>query len=198
METDNKDMLVHILQTHFATPVKSTTFHTKSCLETDFSRIEIHEVIMNITRVFTALLFALQRGTDILSPGPAASIATAAGFSLNVLFCPSSSRSSTTRVNFSPKRLAQSRALVRHLAPIVQLVLETCGSQDRDHRRYLETSWLRAPEPQAVLRRFPPLQALHPPCSPGSTAPGAEAMAGPLLSSSWPEPSWSPASGSSP
>ena len=46
-------------------------FHTKSCLETDFSRIEIHEVIMNITRVFTALLFALQRGTDILSPGPA-------------------------------------------------------------------------------------------------------------------------------
>jgi hypothetical protein len=71
METDNKDMLVHILQTHFATPVKSTTFHTKSCLETDFSRIEIHEVIMNITRVFTALLFALQRGTDILSPGPA-------------------------------------------------------------------------------------------------------------------------------
>jgi hypothetical protein len=26
METDGKDMLVHILETHFATPVKSTTY----------------------------------------------------------------------------------------------------------------------------------------------------------------------------
>ena len=90
---------------------------------------------MNITRVFTAsveLLFAaalVQR--DILSPGPAETFA--------ITFF--------NWVNFSlTKCLAQSRALFRHLCPIVQQVLETCGSQDRDHRRYLETSWLRAPE----------------------------------------------------
>ena len=90
---------------------------------------------MNITRVFTAsveLLFAaalVQR--DILSPGPAETFA--------ITFF--------NWVNFSlTKCLAQSRALVRHLCPIVQQVLETCGSQDRDHRRYLETSSLRAPE----------------------------------------------------
>ena len=48
---------------------------------------------------------------------------------------------------FSLKCLAQSPALVRHLSPIVlQMLLETCGSQDRNHRRYLETSWFRAPE----------------------------------------------------
>jgi len=78
------------------------------------------------------------------------------------------------------------------------LALETCGAQDRNHRHCLETSWLRAPEPQAFLRRFPPPRPPHPPCSPGSAAPGAEeAPDHPLLSSSWQELSLNPALGSS-
>jgi len=84
-----------------------------------------------------------------------------------------------------------------HLIHNLLQALVTCGSQDRNHRHYLETSWLRAPEPQAFLRRFPPLRPPHPPCSPASAAPGAEeAPDHPLLSSSWQELSLNPALGS--
>lgn len=77
-------------------------------------------------------------------------------------------------------------------------VSKTCGFPVRIRHRCLETSLLRAPEPQAFLRRFVLRQPPHPPCSPGSTAPAAVAEVHLLPSSSWPGRSWSPALGSLP
>ena len=46
------------------------------------------------------------------------------------------------------------------------------------------------PEPQAFLRRFPPLPPPHPPCSPGSAAPEITHNSQPKIEASWLEHSW--------
>jgi len=116
--------------------------------------------------------------------------------SLNVLFRASSMRGERSLFSLMKGWFGSPLLPVHHLIHN-PLALETCGAQDRNHRHCLETSWLRAPEPQAFLRRFPPPRPPHPPCSPGSAAPGAvEAPDPPLLSSSWQELSLNPALGS--